>query len=86
MRNTRVRQKNEALYDIHDRVNSAVKRSEIEIDNEKGIICLKMEIDTEISSVMDYFEIFLNRMLMCRKSADFFGMKLKIEANNMRLL
>lgn len=86
VRNTRVRQKNESMYDIHDRVNSAVKRSEIEIDNEKGIICLKMEIDTEISSVMDYFEIFLNRMLMCRKSADFFGMKLKIEANNMRLL
>ena len=86
VRNTRVRQKNESMYDIHDRVNSAVKRSEIEIDNEKGIICLKMEIDTELSSVMDYFEIFLNRMLMCRKSADFFGMKLKIEANNMRLL
>ena len=86
VRNTRVRQKNESMYDIHDRVNSAVKRSDIEIDNEKGIICLKMEIDTEISSVMDYFEIFLNRMLMCRKSADFFGMKLKIEANNMRLL
>ena len=86
VRRSRVRQKERSAFDIHDRVNSAVKRSEIEIDNEKGIIFLKMEIDTEISSVMDYFEIFLNRMLMCRKSADFFGMKLKIEANNMRLL
>jgi len=45
-----------------------------------------MEIDTEISSVMDYFEIFLQRMLMCRKSAEFFGMRLRIAANEMRLL
>jgi len=86
VRNTRVRRQNAVTYDIHDRVNFAVKKSDIIIDNEKGEICLNMEIDTEISSVMDYFEIFLDRMLMCRKSAEFFGMKLTIRANNMRLL
>lgn len=86
VRNTRVRRKNAVSYDIHDRVNYAVKKSDVIINNDEGQICLNMEIDTEISSVMDYFEIFLNRMLMCRKSAEFFGMKLTIRANNMRLL
>lgn len=86
VRNTRVRRQNTVTYDIHDRVNFAVKKSDIIINNEEGKICLNMEIDTEISSVMDYFEIFLDRMLMCRKSAEFFGMKLTIRANNMRLL
>ena len=86
VRNTRVRRKNRTSYDIHDRVNSAVKHSDIVIDNKNMKILLNMEIDTDISSVMDYFEIFLNRMLMCRKSAEFFGMKLVINANNMRLL
>lgn len=86
VRNSRVRRKNTVSYDIHDRVNFAVKKSDVIINNDEGAICLNMEIDTGISSVMDYFEIFLNRMLMCRKSAEFFGMKLIITANNMRLL
>lgn len=86
VRNTRVRRHNSVSYDIHDRVNFAVKKSDVIINNDEGKICLNMEIDTEISSVMDYFEIFLNRMLMCRKSAEFFGMQLTIMANNMRLL
>ena len=86
VRNTRVRKGDILSYDIHDRVNMAVKKSDIVIDKDKGEICINMEIDTEISSVMDYFEIFLNRMIMCRKSAEFFGMKLVIMANNMKLL
>ncbi len=86
VRNTRVRKTDVVTYDIHDRVNMAVKKSDIIIDKEKCEICLNMEIDTTISSVMDYFEIFLNRMLMCRKSAEYFGMKLVITANNMKLL
>ncbi len=86
VRNTRVRKPEDVEHDIHDRVNYAVKRSDLVIDTDKGEICLKMEIDTKISSVMDYFEIFLNRMIMCKKSAEFFGMKLKITANDMSLL
>lgn len=73
-------------FDIHDRVNSAVMSSELYIDNSAKIITIGMQIDTNVSSVMDYFEIFLNRMIMCRKAADFFGMKLKITANDMVLL
>lgn len=86
VRYTRVRKDTASKFDIHDRVNSAVRNSTLRIDKEKNQIELKMEIDTEISSVMDYFEIFLQRMLMCRKSAEFFGMRLRIVANDMRLL
>ena len=85
VRKSRVRCKKEE-YDIHDRVNSAVMNSELLIDNDAGIITINMEIDTNVSSVMDYFEIFLNRMIMCRKAADFLGMKLRIVANEMALL
>ena len=85
VRKSRVRCKS-GVYDIHDRVNSAVENSGIKIDKEAGVITISMEIDNEVSSVMDYFEIFLNRMIMCRKAADYFGMKLKIKANGMALL
>lgn len=85
VRKSRVRC-DEKEFDIHDRVNSAVMSSELKINTETKVITIKMEIDTEVSSVMDYFEIFLNRMIMCRKAADFFGMKLKIRANEMVLL
>lgn len=86
VRYTRVRKDTVANYDIHDRVNSAVRSSALYIDKEKQQIELKMEIDTEVSPVMDYFEIFLQRMLMCRKAAEFFKMRLRITANDMRLL
>lgn len=85
VRKSRVRC-DEKEFDIHDRVNSAVMSSELKINTETKVITIKMEIDTEVSSVMDYFEIFLNRMITCRKAADFFGMKLKIRANEMVLL
>ena len=56
-------------YDIHDRVNSAVRKSRVELDPEGKRIVLELEIDTTQASVMQYFEIFLNRMVMCRASA-----------------
>ncbi|MCK8815970.1 HD domain-containing protein [Natroniella sulfidigena] len=67
---TRVRNKDIATFDIHDRVNYAAKKSVIEIDQEAEIISLELEIDTEVSIVMEYFEIFLTRMLMARKAAE----------------
>lgn len=85
VRKSRVRNKTQD-YDIHDRVNSAVEKSSLITDTDAGIITVKMTIDTSVSSVMDYFEIFLARMIMCRKAADFFDMRLKIKANDMVLL
>lgn len=86
VRRSRVRRQNVAEYDIHDRVNYAVERSDLLVDNISGRIILDMDIDTEISSVMDYFEIFLGRMLMCRKAANFFDMKFRIVANGTTIL
>ncbi len=86
VRRSRVRRLNTTEYDIHDRVNYAVERSDILVDREKSRIILDMDIDTEISSVMDYFEIFLGRMLMCRKAAAFFDMKFRIVANGTKIL
>lgn len=86
VRRSRVRRQNVAEYDIHDRVNYAVERSDILVDRDNSRIILDMDIDTEISSVMDYFEIFLGRMLMCRKAASFFGMRFRIVANGTKIL
>jgi uncharacterized protein len=68
-------------YDIHDRVNSAVQKSRVEMDNEARTIQLTLEIDTKQASVMEYFEIFLSRMIMCRKSAEVFGYKFQLQVN-----
>ncbi len=86
VRRSRVRRQNVTEYDIHDRVNYAVERSDILVDKENNRIILDMDIDTEISSVMDYFEIFLGRMVMCRKAATFFKMEFHIMANGTKIL
>lgn len=72
--------------DIHDRVNYSVENSRIEINGEKTEITLYLKIDTAISSVMDYFEIFLGRMIMCRKAADFLGLRFKLNINGQQML
>lgn len=68
-------------YDIHDRVNAAVQKSRVEMNNEARTIQLTLEIDSSIASVMEYFEIFLSRMIMCRNSAELFGYTFKLEVN-----
>jgi uncharacterized protein len=68
-------------YDIHDRVNAAVQKSRVEMDNTNRTILLNLEIDTSIATVMEYFEIFLSRMVMCRHSAEVFGYQFKLCAN-----
>ncbi len=86
VRRSRVRKDSSRAYDIHDSVNSAVEKCDLIVDREKNKIILDISIDTEISSVMDYFEIFLGRMMMCKKSAEFFGMTLRILCNGSKIL
>ena len=86
VRYTRVRNNDFKSFDIHDRVNYSVKKSGIEISEDKTSITLKLDIDVSVSSVMDYFEIFLQRMIMCRKAAQFLGLKFKLIINEQQLM
>ena len=83
---TRVRNHDKATFDIHDRVNYAVKKASLEIDAEKSEIRLKLRIDTSMCSVVDYFEIFLDRMILCRKAADKLGTTFTLRINGQKLL
>lgn len=83
---TRVRQKEIVAFDIHDRVNYAVQRSFLNVDSHSHTITLQLEIDTSICPVMEYFEIFLSRMMICRKAADFLGCRFKLIINGATLL
>ncbi len=86
VRRSRVRNKATIHTDIHDRVNYAVEKAELKIDKNEKTIMLLLTIDTNICAVMDYFEIFIDRMILCRKAADFFGLKFKLNINNSTLL
>lgn len=68
-------------FDIHDRVNFAVQKSRVELRPEPRIIALELEIDINQASVMEYFEIFLSRMIMCRKSAEVLGYRFSLQVN-----
>lgn len=83
---TRVRNTDFATFDIHDRVNYAVESSDIYIDREQKAAVLDLQIDTKICPVMDYFEIFLARMTMNRKAAEYLGLKFQLIINGYRLL
>ena len=87
VRRSRVRNKKLVdRSDIHDSVNYSVTKSELIINESKTEITLKLEIDTEFSAVMDYFEIFLKRMIMCRKVSQTIGLQFKISINGQLLL
>ncbi len=86
VRRSRVRNSDVANFDIHDRVNYSVTQSDLEIDTTKKYILLKLNVDTKYSSIMDYFEIFLGRMSMCRKAAEKLGLMFHLEINGQRLL
>lgn len=68
-------------FDIHDRVNYAVEKSELYFNDDKSAVILELQIDSKISPVMEYFEIFLNRMLLCKRSAEFLGIKFHLRIN-----
>jgi metal-dependent HD superfamily phosphatase/phosphodiesterase len=78
---TRVQNPVLETFDIHDRVNYAVQRSRVEIKPEERQIELLLEIDTKQATVMEYFEIFLSRMVMCRKSAEVLGYRFALSVN-----
>ena len=86
VRRTRVRNNDFATFDIHDRVNYSVIETDLSINEVKTKITLSLTIDTEISPVMDYFEIFLNRMLMCKKAAKALNLEFKLTVNGQALI
>ena len=86
VRRSRVREKPKAAFDIHDRVNYAVTDQTLKINTEKKVISLNLQIDTDICSMYEYFEIFLQRMLMCRGAADMLGATFKLTANGAKVL
>lgn len=86
VRKTRVRNTDKSHFDIHDRVNYSVRKTAVKINEEHTIIKLKMSVDTHFCSVMDYFEIFLQRMIMCRKAAEKLGLEFKLIINEQQLI
>lgn len=86
VRRSRVRNTDTSNFDIHDRVNYSVKHSEVIVDSEKRTIKLRFSIDTAYCAVMDYFEIFLGRMILCRKAAEKLELRFKLVINGQELL
>ena len=86
VRRTRVRNIDTSSFDIHDRVNYSVTFSRLTVDNESAEATLELEIDTKYSSVMDYFEIFLERMMMCKRAADKLGLRFRLLINGQSLI
>ena len=86
VRRSRVRNADTATFDIHDRVNYSVEKSVLKINEEKTLIKLKLQIDPKISSVMNYFEIFMERMILCRKAAETLGLQFKLIINEQQLM
>jgi len=86
VRRSRVRNHDIATFDIHDRVNYSATHSELHIRQETKEICLSLQIETQYSSVMDYFEIFLDRMILCRKAAERLGLTFRLTINDQQLL
>jgi len=82
---SRVQNQNPLTFDIHDRVNYSVQKSNLRVDMESKSINLELTTDEQSASVMEYFEIFLSRMLMCRRAADFFGYRFKLIINGVEM-
>jgi metal-dependent HD superfamily phosphatase/phosphodiesterase len=86
VRRSRVRNTEISTFDIHDRVNYSVQDSVLQINKEKTQILLELTVDTQYGSVMDYFEIFMQRMILCRKAAERFGLQFKLTINKQELV
>ena len=86
VRRSRVRNTDISSFDIHDRVNYSVKKSTLKINEDKTLVKLKLTVDTKFGSVMDYFEIFLGRMILCRKAAECLGLQFKLIINEQQLI
>ena len=86
VRRSRVREKDPTKFDIHDRVNYSVTRSELKIDEACTSVTLELSVDTQFSSVMNFFEIFMNRMILCRQAASKLGLQFKLVINDQQML
>ena len=86
VRRSRVRNSDITNFDIHDRVNYAVERSDVLLNIPDKLITLALTINTQVCAVMDYFEIFLQRMVLCRKAAEHLGLQFHLEINGQILL
>ena len=86
VRSSRVRNPDPQHFDIHDRVNYSVKKSVLKINEEHTLIKLKLTVDTKYGSIMDYFEIFMQRMILCRKAAERLGLQFKLMINEQQLI
>ena len=86
VRRSRVRNQEISTFDIHDRVNYSVKKSELKINSDRTLVKLKLTVDTRYGSVMDYFEIFLGRMILCRKAAERLGLQFRLIINEQQLI
>ncbi|MCL0062915.1 HD domain-containing protein [Peptococcaceae bacterium] len=83
---SRVRNTDFATFDIHDRVNYAAKSVAVNVDQQKRVISMRLEIDINICSVMEYFEIFLTRMILCRRAANHLGCDFELIVNDSKLI
>lgn len=86
VRRSRVRNCDKSTFDIHDRVNYSVKSSSLKINDDKTTIRLRLYVDTRYGSIMDYFEIFMERMILCRKAAEKLGLSFKLVINDQQLV
>ena len=86
VRRSRVRNMNRSDFDIHDRVNYSVTKSELKISEDQHTIRLSLTVDTDFGSVMDYFEIFMGRMLLCRQAAEKLGLIFKLSINETSMI
>ena len=86
VRRSRVRVTDMKDFDIHDRVNYSVTKSELKINEKKTNVKLKLTVDTHFSPVINYFEIFMNRMILCRKAAEALGLDFKLIINEQIML
>ena len=86
VRRTRVRNDDMSTFDIHDRVNFSVTESSLALSEDKNELCLSLKVDTVHSSIMDYFEIFLERMNLCRRAADKLGLRFRLVINEQVIL
>ena len=86
VRRTRVRNNDFSTFDIHDRVNYSAVKSHLVLSEDKSRVTLELEIDTDISAIMDYFEIFLGRMKLCRRAASRLGVSFKLCINDQQFI
>ena len=86
VRRSRVQNQNEETFDAHDKVNYSVKKAELKINENKTLIKLKLSVDTHYGSVMDYFRIFMDRMVLCKTAAEKLGLEFKLMINEQQLV